>query len=661
MTIDRTNGSSSASQLNSTRRTEPTPPTAKAEAPKTPHVPAIEKSAFEGTKPAPLSLSPTLGGSRTEAAQDVAEYQETRREHGDGDETRAAAERLADKMAKRQNDPSYLADVAGALSPVQLSEVYGAATDKDAVIGAIKAGVSLGTIADRTIERAAKAGVAKGTGLDTALSEAGLNETGEAKAATAEVEAAQATLDAAKAKLEAAETKFAETIAAGATLVTDEQKAAAVAAFREENAGLYEDVAKAEDALLSTLQANEERLDEATLTEGYTKLAGTRHAEAAFDWATERARTHGPSEALEDIVSLATPTLAATAAAAGTPPDTFRKQLEEKLAPFLDPAKVAAGVVVKGWDYKQKAEGLKGALESFAALASGTAKADDLEKLGKAWTEKSKLGKALAVAGLAYDLYGVATADSAKERIEKVIAATGDAAGIIGGLAQAGRLGSEVLGVSSATIGTVASRFLPGLGAVTSLASAYGRYSKDGFTVGSTVGIVGDLIAAAGSAVTATGVGALPGEAITAVGAGISMLGDAITAVATDRKSQDEREAVWRAANERLPPDQQISDEVMAYLRGGIFNLQTWTDGGTSNLPNLPPESLQKMIKGDHRYEVAELFEKILKEETEKALPDASTIPSVVLDAPRELMEEIEARAKARFEKEAPAFIDQLG
>lgn len=650
MAIERTSSdrtSSTTSQTNRADRPKPPEPP-KVEAPK----PLDQtRSTFKASSTAPVALS---GAAAKEAvAHDIAEY----RAYRDTPQEDLADARLAEKIATKKADPLYGADVVGNLSPVELNRVYAAAKpeEKGAVVDAMKAGIAQGTLSPRDLDRASKLAVRSGSGLDEAL--AGVDP-----AATAEVEAATAALDAAKTKLTEAETKFAEHLAVGASLATDDQKAAAIAAFREQNAGLYSDVTAAEDALKTSLETNAGKLSEATLVDGYTKLAGTRHAETALDWAAERARTNGPSEALEGVVAAALPTVAAAEAAKGeVAAQTFRDQLEEKLAPFMDPALAVAGAASTAWDYKGKAESITGALDGFMKLASGTADPDDLTKLGKDWAESSTLGKALAVAGLAYDLYGAATADSSKERVEKLLAASGDAATIIGGLAQAGRLGSEVLGVSSSTIGNYASRFLPGLGAVTSLASAYGRFAEDGFTLGSSVGALGDLVSAAGSAITATGVGALPGETIAAVGTGISVVGDGITAVTNDTQNQAEREAIWRAANERLPPEKRIGEETMGYLRGGLFNTQTWADGGAGALPNLPPELLQQAIEGGHLSELRGLEDSLWEKVPSELFParDAMSI-SERLDHDIAHEQEIEAEIQKRFEAQAPAFLASL-
>lgn len=651
MAIERTTSdrTSSATQANRVERPRPPEPT-KVEAPK-----PIDQttSTFKAASTAPVALSATaLPASKAAAAADVAEYRANQAVSQE-----LADERLSEKLGARKTDPLYSADVVSQLSPFELNRVYDAAKleDKAAVAGAIKAGVSQGLLSQRDLERVAKLGARDGTGLDEALA-------GADPVATAATEAATATLEAAKTKLTEAEAKFAENLAVGSRLVTDDQKAAAIAAFREQNASLYDDVAKAEDGLLTSLQTNEGKLTEATLVDGYTALAGTRHAEAALNWAAERARTNGPTEALEGIVAAALPTVSATAAAKGeAEAATFREALETKLAPFMDPAAAAVGAASTAWDFKGKAESIKGALDSFMDLATGTATPDDLEQLGKDWAESSKLGKALAVAGLAYDLYGAATADSSKERIEALISASGDAATIVGGLAQAGRLGSEVLGVSAATIGKVASRFLPGLGAVTSIASAWDRYAKEGISVGSTVGIAGDLISAAGSAITATGVGALPGEAVTAVGTGLSLVGDGITAVTNDRQTQAEREAMWRAANERLPADQRIGDATMGYLRGGLFNTQTWSDGGAGALPDLPPDVLQRAIEGGHLDALRDLEDELWARVPNEVFPERASMSTVDLFE-HNLAHEAELTAKVQelFAAQAPALLASL-
>ncbi|MER2566923.1 MAG: hypothetical protein ABTQ32_39725 [Myxococcaceae bacterium] len=652
MAIERTSSdrTSSTSQTNRTERPKPPEPP-KVEAPK----PLDQtRSTFKPSSAAPVALSGAAVSAAKEAvAHDIAEY----RAYRDTPQEDLADARLAEKIAAKKDDPLYGADVVGNLSPVELNRVYAAAKpeEKGAVVDAMKAGVAQGTLSPRDLDRASKLAVRSKSGLDEAL--AGVDP-----AATAEVEAATAALDAAKAKLTEAETKFAEHLAVGASLATDDQKAAAIAAFREQNASLYTDVTAAEDALKTSLEANAGKLSEATLVEGYTKLAGTRHAPAALDWAAERARTNGPSEALEGVVAAALPTVAAAEAAKGeVAAQTFREQLEEKLAPFMDPALAVAGAASTAWDYKGKAEAITGALDGFMKLATGTAKPDDLEKLGKEWAEKSPLGKGLAVAGLAYDLYGAATADTARERVDSLLAASGDAATIIGGLAQAGRLGSEVLGVSSSTIGKYASRFLPGLGAVTSLASAYDRFAENGLTVGSSVGALGDLVSAAGSAITATGVGALPGETIAAVGTGISIVGDGITAVTNDTQNQAEREAIWRAANDRLPPEKRIGEETMGYLRGGLFNTQTWADGGAGALPNLPPELLQQAIEGGHLSELRGLEDSLWETVPSELFParDAMSIGErLEHDIAHE--QEIAAEIQKRFETQAPAFLASL-
>ncbi|MCU0697292.1 MAG: hypothetical protein MUC96_12260 [Myxococcaceae bacterium] len=653
MAIDRTSDrSSTTSQSSHASRAEATRP------PEPPKVEARRpidqtRSTFKAASTTPVALSGTVSAATETVARDVAEY---RAYQGTPNEPLADA-RLAEKLAARKDDPRYGADVVGQLSPVELNRVYAAAKpeERGAVVDAMRAGVAQGTLSARDLDRASRLGARTASGLDQAL--AGVDP-----AATAEVRAATAALDTARATLTAAETRFAEHLAVGADLATDAQKAAAIAAFREQNAGLYEDVAKAEDALKASLEANPRALSETTLVEGYARLAETRHAEAALNWASERARTNGPTEALEEVVAAALPTVAATAAAAGeVDAQSFRAQLEAKLAPFMDPALAVAGAASTAWDYKGKAEALTAALRGFTALATGTAKPDDLEQLGKDWNESSRLGKALAVAGLAYDLYGAATAETSQARIEALIAASGDAATIIGGLAQAGRLGSEVLGVSTKAIGQYASRFLPGLGAVTSLASAWGRYAQDGFTVGSSVGILGDLVSAAGSAITATGVGALPGQTITAVGTGVSLVGDGITAVTNDRQTQAEREALWRAANERLPADQRIGEETMGYLRGGLFNGQTWRDGGTGALPDLPPELLQRAIEGGHLDALRDLEDELAEQVLYEVLPNRGSMsPGDILAFDQANEARIWGTVQERFEAQAPALLERL-
>jgi hypothetical protein len=647
MTIDRI-GSPSSRPVSTpqTQRAGPPPPASESR----PAAPT-GASTFQRAPATPVSLGATPPSvSRAQADADVQEY---RSRQAVSEE--AADVFMAEKLATNRADPRYGADVVAQLSPFELNRVYGAAKveDQGAVADAIKAGVAQGTLSQRDLERAARVGARQSTGLDLALA-------GTDPLAASQTQSAIATLETAKATLSAAETRLTENLAVGARLVTDDQKAAAIAAFREQNADLYTNVAAAEDALLSSLQSNAGALDAATLTEGYTALAGTRHASTALDWAAERARTHGPDAGLEGIVAASLPTVAATAAATGQPPPaTFRSELEAKLAPFMDPAATVVGAASTAWDFKGTAEDLKGALDNFTALATGTAKPDDLEALGKEWNETSRLGKAIAVAGLAYDLYGAATADGAGERLEHLISASTDAAGILGGLAQAGRLGSEVLGVSASTVGRIATRFIPAMGTVVSL--AYGRLAENGVTLGSTVGVAGDLISAAGSAISATGVGALPGTAITAVGTGVSIVGDGITAVTNDVGLQREREAMWRAANERLPADQRIGEETMGYLRGGIFNRQSWRDGGTGALPDLPPDVLQRAIEGGHLDALRDLEDELIDQVNLEAFPNRSTMNTTeLLEANLARADELDAKVKALFDVQAPALLAEL-
>lgn len=642
MAISRTDRSSFAGQPT---RSEPKPAEPrKVEPPK-----AIDTSVstFKAPTRTPLSLT-SPAASRAAADADVTEYRQNQAVSQELAETR-----LAEKIGARKDDPLYCADVAGQLGPYDLSRLYSAAKveDKGAIAGAIKAGISQSLISERDVKRAASLSAREGTGLAEALA-------GADPVAMAETQAAATALDTAKTALSIAEARFVEHVSVGDGLVTNEQRAAATAAFREQNAKLYEDVSKAEDALRASLEANEGKLSESTLVDGYTRLAGTKHAEAALDWAAERARTEGPSEALEGIVAAALPTAAATATAKGTAPESFRAQLEAKLAPFMDPAAVE-GAVETAWDFKDKAETIQGALESFTALANGTAKPDDIAKLGKEWAEQSTLGKAIAIGGLAYDLYGAATADSAKETIDSLLSATEDAATILGGLAQSGRLGAEALGVSSEAIGKYAGRFVPALGVVTSLASAYSRYQTDGVTLGSTVSIAGDLVSAAGSAISATGLGTLPGEVITSVGTGISLAGEGISAVVNDATNQAEREAIWRAANEKLPPEKRIGEETMGYLRGGISNSQTWADGGTSTLPRLPPELLQRAIESGHLGDL-ERLEEDLRAQVQEELVPKGLLPFESFNYVGEHADELGAEIQKRFEEQAPALLEEL-
>ncbi|MFT3713214.1 MAG: hypothetical protein QM817_36630 [Archangium sp.] len=652
MAIESVGNRSSNSVSSTTSNTPAKPKPAPAKPPPQPAKGFSGVSTFAGKTQPAAAVAPApadVEASREEGLADADAYLSS-----------GNVETLGNALAAHPADPAYGAALMGELvtnAPASISELCRAGKTTE-VADALAAGLKAGTVSPRDVERAYASGRRYGTGLDVALAQTGALEG--VKSTNAATDAIKA-LETAKTALAAAETTFAEDLAIGAPLATDAQKAAATAAFREQNAGLYDAVAKAEDTLRDTLAAGEGTIAEPTLEAGYTALAGTKYAETALDWASQRARTNGPSEALEGVVAAALPTVAATAAATGTSPDDFRARLEDKLRPFMDAGATAVSAGQTAWDFKKKGEDLKGAIDAFGALASGTASETEIKTLGEQWAEKGKLGQALAVAGLAYDLYGAATADSTKERIQSVIAATGDAASIIGGLAQAGRLGSEVLGVSSQTIGTVAGRFVPALGAVMSVASAVERWNQDGLTLGSGVGIAGDLISAAGSAMSATGVGTVPGEVVTALGTGISVLGDGITTVTNDRESQARREALWTAANAKLPADQRIGEETMRYLRGGLFNTQTWVDGGAGALPELAPEVLQRAIETGHLDDLRDLEDRISDEVLDEVNPNrARQSPGEIMDFDLAHADEISAKIQERLDAEAAQYLETM-
>lgn len=139
------------------------------------------------------------------------------------------------------------------------------------------------------------------------------------------------------------------------------------------------------------------------------------------------------------------------------------------------------------------------------------------------------------------------------------------------------------------------------------------------------------------------------------------MLGDGLTAVANDRQSQAEREAIWRAANEGLPPEKRIGEETMRYLRGGIFNTQTWKDGGTGALPDLSPELLQRAIEGGHLEALRRLEEEIYLGVLDEVNPNRGTmLPGASLEYDLAHADEITSKTQQRFEEQAPALLAQL-
>jgi hypothetical protein len=399
------------------------------------------------------------------------------------------------------------------------------------------------------MDRAARAAAApaEASGAQAARDSRAPRESARATRALESLERVRDSAAAARASVVAADQKLAQLLAALGPALLREQKEVFIRTYRRRHQDAYAAEATATKALAVALENS--TLPRDAILRGYAVLATTSRAEDALRWASQVAASGSSFSAgldpdLVNVAAVAAENAATSLVTGAKSPADGLQRVQSLLQPFVfaDVQRVRMQVLLGIGE--QLARG------DFKAMAG----------LVNAEITDHPITRALAVAVMVSA--GAQALDEARkgafvEALRDLARTGGAGLGLVasatrslGNAAAAAQLAGDASRLTAVT--TLASRFSSGLWAVASLSSLAVRTSDTDKNAGTYLSMAGDLVACAGCALAATGVGVAAQPFVFGIGIALGVGGESLSSSIREKALATEARAMLDQANAEL-------------------------------------------------------------------------------------------------------------